>query len=94
MEKCITGPVLPTTWVKYTNQSDQVQPGNGNRPAQFYLGILFDLKIIKKDLVIEVQRADLVGQYIGSTGPKTQAKIREAKDGVMFVHEAYRLVKP
>ena len=41
--------------------------------------------------VIEVQRGDLVGQYLGSTEEKTSAKIKEAKGGVLFVDEAYRL---
>lgn len=38
----------------------------------------------------EVQRGDHMGQYLGST-EKTSAKIKEAKSGVLFVKEAYRL---
>ena len=32
-----------------------------------------------------------MGQYLGSTEEKTSAKIKEAKGGVLFVDEAYRL---
>ena len=45
-------------------------------------------KIKKK--VVEVQRGDLVGQFLGSAEDKT-ATINEAKGRVLFVDEAYRL---
>ena len=45
----------------------------------------------KKRKVVEVQRGDLVGQFLGSTEDKTANKINEAKGGVLFVDEAYRL---
>ena len=33
-----------------------------------------------------------MGQYLGSTTEKTKAKIMEARGGVLFVDEAYRLI--
>ena len=32
-----------------------------------------------------------VGSHIGTTGPKCRAKIEEAKGGILFIDEAYRL---
>lgn len=46
---------------------------------------------MKKRKVVKVQRRDLVGQFLGSTEEKTANKIEEAKGGVLFVDEAYRL---
>lgn len=40
------------------------------------LGKLLHLvNILPTDKVTEVQRTDLVGEYIGHTGPKTRAKV-------------------
>lgn len=41
---------------------------------------------------MEVQRSDLIGQYLGSTTEKTKEKILEARGGVLFIDEAYRLI--
>ena len=54
--------------------------------------LLFSIKKIRKNKVVEVQRSDLVGQYLGSTTEKTKAKIMEARGGVLFIDEAYRLI--
>lgn len=70
----------------------QGNPGTGKTTfARKVSDLLYSLKKIKKRKVIEVQRGDLVGQYLGSTEEKTSAKIKEAKGGVLFVDEAYRL---
>ena len=49
------------------------------------------MRKIRKRKVVEVQRGDVVGQFLGSTEDKIANKINEAKGEVLFVHEAYRL---
>lgn len=39
----------------------------------------------------EVQRPDLVAEYVGQTGPKTRKIIEESRAGLLFIDEAYRL---
>lgn len=39
---------------------------------------------------VECSASDLIGQYIGHTGPKTQGKLTEALGRVLFIYEAYR----
>lgn len=63
----------------------QGNPGTGKTTfARKVSDLLYSLKKMKKRKVIEVQRVDLVGQYLGSAEEKTSAKIKEAKGGVPF----------
>ena len=55
------------------------------------LEILVDLGITKENKFVEVQRADLVSNVIGGTVKLTKEKIEKARNGVLFVDEAYQL---
>lgn len=70
-------------------------PGTGKTTvARLIAKMLHAAGVLKTDKVIEVHRSSLVGEYVGQTGPKTRAKIDQARDGVLFIDEAYRLSQP
>ncbi|KAL8209357.1 hypothetical protein R6Q57_006089 [Mikania cordata] len=68
-------------------------PGTGKTMVARILGkLLFMVGILATDKVTEVQRTDLVGEFVGHTGPKTRKVLKEAEGGILFVDEAYRLI--
>ena len=53
--------------------------------------VYYDMGFLSSAEVVECSASDLVGQYVGQTGPKTKAVFEKALGKVLFVDEAYRL---
>ncbi|CAG7555761.1 unnamed protein product [Fusarium equiseti] len=67
-------------------------PGTGKTTAARKMGkVYYDMGFLASTEVIEVSATDLIGQYVGHTGPKVQKLLEKAMGRVLFIDEAYRL---
>jgi SpoVK/Ycf46/Vps4 family AAA+-type ATPase len=68
-------------------------PGTGKTTVARVIGkIFYSFGLLDSPDVVEAQRSDLVGEYLGATAIKTNELIDSALGRVLFIDEAYSLV--
>ena len=69
-------------------------PGTGKTTVAEIVGKMYRrLGLLKSGHLVSVGRSDLVGAYLGHSEKKVSAVVEKACDGVLFIDEAYTLVK-
>ncbi|KAJ7066957.1 P-loop containing nucleoside triphosphate hydrolase protein [Mycena amicta] len=78
--------LVPTNWVF------KGPPGTGKTTVARKMGqVYYDMGFLSSAEVVECSASDLVGQYVGQTGPKTTKLLDKALGKILFIDEAYRL---
>ncbi|MEU7837608.1 AAA family ATPase [Nonomuraea sp. NPDC049129] len=68
-------------------------PGTGKTSvARTVAKIFYAFGLLETPFVVEAQRADLVGEFLGATAIKTNELVDRALGGVLFIDEAYGLI--
>ncbi|MFI6482840.1 AAA family ATPase [Nonomuraea sp. NPDC050663] len=68
-------------------------PGTGKTSvARTVAKIFYAFGLLETPYVVEAQRADLVGEFLGATAIKTNELVDRALGGVLFIDEAYSLI--
>lgn len=81
-------PVIPQTM----HMAFLGSPGTGKTEVARRLGAaLKDLNFLQRGHFVEVDRADLIAEYVGHTEKKTRKVIQSAIGGILFIDEAYSL---
>jgi hypothetical protein len=74
--------------------TDVTGAGTGKTSTARRMGkIFYDMGFLATAEVVECSATDLVGQFVGQTGPKTQKLLEKALGKVLFIDEAYRLAQ-
>ncbi|KIM42882.1 hypothetical protein M413DRAFT_26853 [Hebeloma cylindrosporum] len=80
------GDLVPTTFVF------KGPPGTGKTTTARKMGeVYFDMGLLARATVHECSAPDIVGQYVGQTGPLVRKTFEKALGQVLFIDEAYRL---
>jgi len=67
-------------------------PGTGKTVVARQVGkLLASVGLLRRGHLVEADKKTLVGRYVGETPKLVQSKFDEARDGVLFVDEAYAL---
>lgn len=67
-------------------------PGTGKTTTARKMGkVYYDMGFLATAEVVECSASDLIGQYVGQTGPKVVQLLDKALGKVLFIDEAYRL---